>query len=245
MTKDSYSLPAERSLPPGHLAGRRDHLVHELRVAGHSRRADRRRSRYVVAGFAAGAAALLAAPAFGLGERLLDVFRGNPNAPTVDARQAERVLVVNASPGKEAMLWRASTKDGGECVFIQVADAGAPAQSAAANGGGLCRIGTARRPQSAPIQTFLSWVAADNGYMLIVHGHVAASSRIATVQLVSATDSTVLSSRAGYFLGRLPASDEAGELPAQGRPFVIVGYDRAGLKVAQVDLQKLIAESTP
>lgn len=86
---------------------------------------------------------LLLSPATGLGERLLDVFRGSPatpavkraigasdrvpppvlellrSDPTVDVSKARGVMEITTSRGP-VRLWEAPRADGGACTFIEV-----------------------------------------------------------------------------------------------------------------------------
>ena len=94
-----HSIPPLRDLPPGRLEMRKAHLLSE--IALQPRRGLRRplhtRLRLVAAGLAlAAAVGILAAPGWGLGFKVVDLFTGEP-APR-DVQQAVHGADVGAPP---------------------------------------------------------------------------------------------------------------------------------------------------
>ena len=203
-----------------------------------------RRSRwgYAAVGLAGVVTVLLAAPALGNGR--ITIFGHGPNGAEIELGQLRQVVATPTSNGKQAALWVGPTTDGGRCAVLRVAaDAATSPPDTIRNNGGWCE-GAPLRPQSAPIATTVNWLSrGDGGFDLVLAGRVSPS--IARVALQSASGAMPLPLGGGYFVGQLPASAAAGELPTDGAPYVVVGYDRAGAKVASVDLAQLLASSSP
>lgn len=70
------------------------------------------------------------------------------------------------------------------------------------------------------------------------------TTKIASVELQTASESIPVTANGGYFIAALPDVDTVGSLPSGG-PFVLLGHDAAGGEVARVDLASLIANSNP
>jgi hypothetical protein len=237
MTPDLHRPPPERSLPPGHLVARRDHLLREL---DRPRRA--LRPRYAVLAAAAALVAVVAAPALGIGHRLFERLDSDPGLPGIIGKRVQKLVAVQ-TPAGEASLWLAPTQASGRCVFIHIGDA-ASAAVPTPNGGSQCDLGPSS-PQTLPISTDLTWYPAGGGkFTLLLDGHAAASSRITKIVLQSAAATRKLPLRKGYFLTDLALAPQ-GQLPMEGAPYVLVGYDQTGQEVNRVDLARLVGSAGP
>jgi hypothetical protein len=243
MIDNSHNVRHERELPRGHLAARRDHLVREIR------RPDRRtragllpaRSRvYALIGAMVGGIAVLATPAFGIGERLARLVDRDPGFPAIVTDELRKGPSVAIAGGKEAALWTGPTTDGGLCVFLHTSDSAAAAPPTVPNGGGSCTIGPPR-PQPMALRAGISWSSMDGRVIALLDGHVAPDRGITSVQVHTASGTQSLPLRDGYFLAELTA-EAIGELAG---PHEVVAYDRAGNEVARVDLQQLITQTSP
>ena len=240
MTEDLHRPPPERSLPAAHFRARRDHLLRELQASG-GRASLGLRPRHALLAAAAAIVAVVAAPALGIGHGLFGRLDSDPRLPGVVGNRVQKLASVQ-TPAGEASLWIGPTRASGRCVFIHV---GATANGAVPtpNGGSQCDIGPSA-PQTIPIATDLTWYPADGTFTLLVDGHVAAGSRIAKIVLESAAEKRTLPLAKGYFLTDLAVAPQ-GQLPKDGRPYVLVGYDGQGQEVGRVDLGRLAGSAGP
>ena len=120
-----------------------------------------------------------------------------------------------------------------------VANGAAPAP----NGGSQCDIGPSA-PQTLPIATNLTWYPANGRFTLLLDGHVAPGSRITKIVLDSNGKARELPLAKAYFLADLAVAPQ-GRLPADGRPYALIGYDKEGQEVSRVDLQRLAGSAGP
>jgi hypothetical protein len=200
--------------------------------------------------------ATLVSPALGLGTDLRDVFpwiETTPNAPTLAAGGADRLLTANVWGGYDASLWLIPKSGSGSCVAIRFTSrstgtppAGAP--DAFANGSFNCGIGGATSPPGQ-IQLFVDWYPASGppwgspasgGSAVLVYGHVPDGKGVTAVELRSSTGSEPLPLESGYFLTWLPGTVETGNLPPDVTADAIVASNDAGQEVAQVNLQRFL-----
>jgi dipeptidyl aminopeptidase/acylaminoacyl peptidase len=107
------SIPPLRNLPPGRLAQRTEHLVFEVTREPGSRGAfglGRRRLVAIAVAIVAGAA-LLATPALGIGDRLLDLIQGAPARPEVQSPvwspDGRRIAFVSRRDGRALYVMNA------------------------------------------------------------------------------------------------------------------------------------------
>jgi hypothetical protein len=204
----------------------------------------RRLSRwgYAAVGLAGVVTVLLAAPALGNGR--ITIFGHSPNGVEIELGQLRQVVAIQTSNGEQAALWVGPSTAGGRCAVLRVAaDASTSPPDTIRNNGGWCE-GEPLRPQSAPITTTMNWLSrGDGGFDLVLAGR--ASPSVARIELQSASGATPLPLGGGYFVGELPTSAAAGELPTDGAPYAVVGYDHAGARVATVDLAELLASASP
>jgi hypothetical protein len=244
MTQDLHAPPPERSLPPGQVSVRREHLLHELRRAeGHAGRARALRPRHALLAATVAIVAVVVAPAFGIGHSLFGRLDSDPRLPGIEGNRVQKLLSV-PTPAGEASLWIGPTQSSGRCVFIHIgAPANGPGAAPTPNGGSQCDIGPST-PQTLPIATDLTWYPANGTFTLLLDGHVAASSRIAKVTLESATQTRKLALVKGYFLTNLAVAAQ-GQLPTSGGPYVLVGYDGHDREVSRVDLARLAGSAGP
>jgi hypothetical protein len=242
MTQDLHAPPPERGLPPGRLSARREHLLRELRGAGaHPARA--LRPRHALLAAAVAIAAVLVAPAFGMGHWLFGRLDSDPRLPGIVGDRVQKLLSV-PSPAGEVSLWIGPTQASGRCVFMHIgAAANASGAAPTPNGGSQCDIGPSG-PQTLPITTDLTWYPANGTFTLLLDGHVAAGSGIEKVTLQSATGTRKLALVKGYFLTDLAVAPQ-GQLPTSGRPYILVGYDGQDQEVSRVDLARLAGSAGP
>lgn len=232
-----FSLPAERELHAARLAALRSHLIREV-----AEPATRPRHRFKIAVAAALIACVgaIATPAFGIGNHVLHLF-GQGSTPGVSVDQAKAQLVgAVTSDGQSVALWHGPSQSGGDCLYLQ--HAGGPSPAIAGNGGGLCSVTS--QPLQNPIQTFVTWDTKDSGGATAIVVGRFDTTKIASVELQTASESIPVTASGGYFIAALPDADTVGSLPSGG-PFVLVGHDAAGGEVARVDLASLIANSNP
>ena len=243
MTQDLHAPPAERSLPPGQVSARREHLLRELRGARDRPARALVRPRHALLAAAVVLLAVVVAPAFGMGHWLFGRLDSDPRLPGIVGDRVQKLLSV-PTPAGEVSLWIGPSQAAGRCVFMHI---GAAANGSGAaptpNGGSQCDIGPSAR-QTLPIATDLTWYPADGTFTLLLDGHVAAGSGIAKVTLESATETRKLALVKGYFLTDLAVAPQ-GQLPTSGRPFSLVGYDGHDHEVSRVDLARLAGSAGP
>lgn len=242
MTLDPHSLPLDRGLPERRFAARRDHLVRELEVSrGRGGSLWGLRPRHALVAAALGLVAVVAAPALGVGHGLFGLLDSDPRVPGIVGNRVQQLVSV-PTPAGEASLWVGPTEASGRCVFIHVggvANGGVPTP----NGGSQCDIGPSA-PQTLPIATNLTWYPANGTFTLLIDGHVAPGSRITRVVMKAGAQARVLTLAKGYFLADVATAPQ-GQLPANGTPYVLVGYDKNGQEVSRVDLQRLAGSAGP
>jgi hypothetical protein len=193
------------------------------------------RPRYALIAAAVAIIAVVATPALGIGHRLFHRLDSDPRLPGIVGSRAQKLVSVR-TPAGEASLWIGPTDASGRCVFIHIGGT-ATGTPPAPNGGSQCDIGPSA-PQSLPIATNLTWYPANEGFTLLVDGHVAAGSRITKIVLQSSAEARSLPLAKNYFLADLAVAPQ-GQLPVSGRPYVLVGYDKDGHEVSRVDLQRV------
>ena len=241
MTQDPHGLPPERSLPAGHFAARRAHLLRELESAGRTRPLRGLRPRHALLAAAVAVVAVVAAPALGIGHGLFGRLDSDPRLPGIVGNRVQKLVAVQ-TPAGEASLWIGPTQASGRCVFIHFGSTGTGA-APTPNGGSQCDIGPST-PQTLPIATDLTWYPADGTFTLLLDGHVAPGSGIAKVTLESATQTRKLALVKGYFLTNLAVAAQ-GQLPTSGGPYILVGYDGHDHEVSRVDLARLAGSAGP
>lgn len=134
------------------------------------------------------------------------------------------------SEGDTIAIWRLPQQGGVECYF------GALASSKPTSfGGGSCGQGAMEVPSGETIRIEFSTTLVAGRYSWLISGQVASESGVAKLELDSANGRLPLSYANGWFLGQLPSSGSAEELP-QGGPYVLVGYDDNGTEVTRLDL---------
>jgi hypothetical protein len=199
------------------------------------------RPRYVLVA-AAGALILAAgASAVGAAHHLFGSRQSDPRLPGIVGERLQE-LVSSPSPAGEASLWIGPTQAGGRCVYLHIGNGAGP-EAASPNGGSQCDVGPSTR-QTIPINTNLTWYPVEGSFTLLVDGHVAPDSRIAMIELRSATGTRALPLVKGYFLANIPVAPQ-GQLPAEGAPYVLVGSGKDGRDVARVDLARIAQSSSP
>ena len=242
MTEDLHRPPPDRSLPGGHFRIRRDHLLRELQATrGHRRPLRGVRPRHALIAAAAAIVGVIAAPALGIGHGLFGRLDSDPRIPGIVANRVQELVSV-PTPIGDASLWIGPTEASGRCVFIHVGDA-ANGAAPAPNGGSQCDIGPSA-PQTLPIATNLTWYPANGRFTLLLDGHVAPGSRITKIVLDSNGKARELPLAKAYFLADLAVAPQ-GRLPADGRPYALIGYDKEGQEVSRVDLQRLAGSAGP
>jgi hypothetical protein len=239
MTLDLDRPPAERSIPADRYAARRDHLLHELEAVNRrARLPGGLRPRHALLAAGAAIVAVVTAPALGVGNGLFGRLDSDPRLPGIVGNGVQKLVSVE-TPAGEASLWIGPTQASGRCVFIHIgntADGAVPTP----NGGSQCDIGPSA-PQTLPIATDLTWYPAGGGtFTLLLDGHVAGGSRITKIALKSGTETKTLPLAKGYFLSDLATAPQ-GQLPTDGGPYVLVGYDAHDQEVSRVNLARLAA----
>ena len=243
MTQDLHAPPPERSLPPGHVSARREHLLRELRGARDRPARALLRPRHALLAAAVAIVAVVVAPAFGMGHWLFGRLDSDPRLPGIVGNRVQKLLSV-PTPAGEASLWVGPTQASGRCVFLHIgATAGGSGAAPTPNGGSQCDIGPSAR-QTLPIATDLTWYPANGTFTLLLDGHVAPGSGIAKVTLESATQTRQLALVKGYFLTNLAVAAQ-GQLPTSGGPYILAGYDGHDHEVSRVDLARLTGSAGP
>lgn len=199
------------------------------------------RPRYVLIVAAAAIIVVVATPALGIGHRLFHRLDSDPRLPGVVGNQVQKLASIR-TPAGEASLWIGPTETSGRCVFIHVGNTGSGTVPTP-NGGSQCDLGPGA-PQTLPIATNLTWYPANSGFTLLLDGHVAAGARITRIVLQSSAEARALPLAKGYFLADLPVAPQ-GQLPADGRPYVLLGYGKDGQEVTRVDLQRMTGAAGP
>jgi hypothetical protein len=193
------------------------------------------RPRYVLAATAGALILAAGASAVGATHHLFGRHGSDPRVPGIVGDRVQELLSL-PSPAGELSLWIGPTQAGGRCVYLHIGDQAA-AGSSSPNGGSQCDVGPSTR-QTTPINTNLTWYPVEGSFTLVIDGHIAPDSRIATLELRSAAGARVLPLAKGYFLGDIPVARQ-GQLPAEGSPYVLVGSAKDGREVARVDLRRL------
>jgi len=193
---------------------------------------------------AAAIAAVMATPAFGVQQRIVALFRasGGPPATTIDAAHAVKLQSTSDANGDTIELWRAPNQSGGQCIFLHQAGP-TTAPSPFGSGGGVCSVGPPV-PQTVPIRAFVNWRADGDQATVVVGGHIADTSGIEQIRLMSQGRATLLQLTDGYFLTALPEAPAVGKLPAGG-PYEFVGLNQSGREVATLDLAELLSHAQP
>jgi len=240
-------------MPPGRLQARRDHLIYEIRPRS-SVASIRNPRRPLAVVILAGAALII--PTLALSGRLglfdLGAYvSGNAKAPhpsVVDLSQARKLVGMTLSSGRALTVWQAPTTGGGQCTFTHYSEpSAASAPPTVIDGSAECSDAAPSQKWSSdqPLSTGLEWNREPGGlYAVLVEGLVNPSSQIARVDLRSASGPTPMAFANDYFLGELPPTSAAGQLP-DGGPYVLIAYDSAGKVVATEDLQAAIDQARP
>jgi len=171
-------------------------------------------------------------------------WAGPPTPQAIDTTEATKLVEFTLTTdfsrwqaGDTIATWHMPQPDGSVCVLNALASSEPTAPGSGGNpaGGGVCSMSEWRPPPGKDVALFVS-TTRDGGYSWLVSGKVNPDSGIAKVALLSATGPVSLAYASGWFLGQLPPSGSANELP-QGGPYVLIGYDSRGKEVARVDLQ--------
>jgi hypothetical protein len=197
--------------------------------------------RYSIVAAAIIGSAVLAATAFATG-----VFRRGSGTPVLRGSpvgalpaEAQRLFSAPTSWGQRVSAWNAISSGGYRCTLFQVDDASAQS-SFKGTAGGTCKPASAPPPTGAPIGVRMSSVTLPDGSSrLMLFGTVWAGSGISQVELASASGTDQLLFRGGAFAGELRADKDTGLLTADGGPYVVVGRDAAGNKIAEVNLNRV------
>lgn len=194
---------------------------------------------------------LLFAAALASGAALIVPHLGRGSAHSSPIDLSHRAEIANIATGAgPAALYVAPAVDGNECVSVALPDlAGAtPGDLAAENGGATCspKANIEQRLTGNALTSTMSWVpesGASNDVALVIEGRAGAA--IKTVALEMPDGSTVPASLSdtvgGFYVSRITAP-AVGQLPGA---VSVIGYDASGAEVANVDLQALLAASTP
>jgi hypothetical protein len=147
--------------------------------------------------------------------------------------------------GVRIAIWRLPQSGGGVCDFIALASPrpAAPGGVNPVGGGGFCSSSGDEVPSGKPARVFLHTTRQLGGsYSWLVDGAVSSGSDIVKLEVLSATGRFPLAYGNGWFLGQLPSSFSASELP-QGGPYVLVGYDSQGKAIEHLDLLQVLRGS--
>jgi hypothetical protein len=161
--------------------------------------------------------------------------------PQIALDNAQRIVSVTTADGP-AVLYAAPASNGTQCVTISLPDLarGSDSIGARQNGGAMCSAGAMEPLTTAKLTTSMSWAPAGSAVALIITGRAAPSIR--RIELLLGDGSTVPAALAtGYYVSRLSVT-KIGQLSG---PVEVVSYDGAGREVAQLDLQAVLAASTP
>lgn len=182
---------------------------------------------------------VLAAPGWGLGSRVVDLFSGEPAppdvqqavhasdlgappgmAPGIEAGTTRKLLTIQLADGRQETLWVAASRSGGVCEYLQRGRVASP--------GAGC--GPAEIPAGK-----IDWGlqgGAQNDTTVVLHGRVPGD--VASLELSYADGTTArLPLTKGLFLYEIPATHFA-----QGkRPSLLLGTDASGREVARASLE--------
>lgn len=137
-------------------------------------------------------------------------------------------------PGDRIAMWRAPTTHGETCYFLALADVHLTGPDGA-NPANTMTCGSAAWPSQSPIQVEASKGLVGDRYTVLVTGRVQPGSGIVRVELKGATGNP---GEAAFgndaFVAELPDAPRAGKGPGSipGGPYVAVGYDAQGQRVA-------------
>lgn len=178
-----------------------------------------------------------------------------PTRPTLLYDQAEKLVATTLrakhgvwAAGTAIAVWRAPTREGGECVYLAPATppGGRLAGRPGLPGAGSCTLDPRpQAPSEQPLTADLSWTRQGaDGYGVIVKGQVRAAGRAARIVLRTAAGETEVAYGNGFYLAQLPSSPAAGELPPGG-PYTVVAYDASSREVARLDLADWLGKLRP
>jgi hypothetical protein len=204
------------------------------------------RSRAAVGVLAAASlvvAGVIAAPGWGLGSRLIDLFSGEPAspdvqqavhasdvgappgmAPGIEAEKTHKLITIRLADGRQETLWVAPSKSGGLCVYLQ---RGEPASPGAGCG-----------PSEPPANRILWGLQgrAEHDTTVVLYGQV--QSDVTSLRLTYADETTTrLPLTKGFFLYEIPASHFA----ERSRPSLLVGENGSGEEVAHASLRPVFS----
>jgi hypothetical protein len=177
------------------------------------------------------------------------IWKGPSNPAAIDTTQAESLVRYRLrsslsvwKAGDTIALWRMPQPDGSVCVFTALAS---PRPSAPAPGadrpnlasGGFCSPSGTVAPPDKAMGVMPSASLEGGVYRWLVAGEVNSESGIVKLELRSSSGTLPLAFENDWFLGELPTSNSTTEL-ATGGPYVLVGYDEHGVKVARLDLNE-------
>lgn len=169
-----------------------------------------------------------------------------PTLPTIDLSRATKLVGFTLEhdfsiwkAGTTVALWRAPAQDGDVCVWVGPAT---PAPSGIAHGipggPGECGRATTQPNGAQPLSVTISGGG-------LITGHVDPAADVAHVALDSASGTTELPLRNGWFIGQLPEGAPPGRLLPPGGPFVLVGSAADGTVVARSSLEELARQASP
>lgn len=139
-------------------------------------------------------------------------------------------------PGDRIAMWRAPTTHGETCFFLALANVRLT-EPGGTNPANTMTCGAAKWPSASPIQVQAGESLAGDRYTVLVTGRVKPASGIVRVELEGAKGRPVTAAFANdTFVAELPDAPRAGKGPGAvpGGPYVAVGYDANGKRVASV-----------
>jgi hypothetical protein len=214
------------------------------RRAGRVSSARQRRNFALVTAALLAALAFIAAPGWGLGFSVADLFSGEPAppdvqqtvhgadvgappgmAPGIEASETSKVTAITLADGRTETLWVAPTTSGGLCVY---------AQRGSLSGGPGC--GPSKPPTDAVDWSIQGRAEYDNTF--VIYGRV--PDRATRVDLSFADGKSVpLTLTKGFFLYEIPPA----HIELEARPFALTAYDDDRNEVANTTLMQAAVDA--
>ena len=147
------------------------------------------------------------------------------------------VVASVTAPNGPAELHLAQTIAGTSCLSVSLPDLGR-------NAGGVCAASEALETRLAgkALTVSMSWAPGPSGVVLAISGRAGASIGSVAVELQDGTHvPAALDSSRGLYVSRVSAP-AVGKLPGA---IAVDGYSPAGTEIARLDLQSVLAASTP
>lgn len=207
-------------------------------------RAPSARRRFRVVAIAAALVAglgVLAAPGWGVGYDVVDLFTGDPApaevqqavhgadvgapegmAPGIDASKTRKLLAIPLADGRQATLWVAPTRSGDLCVYVQ--------RGSLAGGPGC-------GPSAPPVDQ-VKWGFQGRGEYddtFLLHGRVPNGTSSLALRFEDGATADI-SLVKGFFLYQIPSN----HLARGARPSAFTAYDSSGNEIAQTDFPAFV-----